>query len=138
MLQSASKESLGSAAQKVLAYVNGKAMEIVLVSIGQGHRLRADAAAAYERLAAAASADSVLLIINSSFRSMEEQQRLYADWLSGKRTAVVARPGYSNHQAGLALDVNGGKAQAWLRANGWRFGFYGTVPSEPWHWEYKT
>lgn len=54
---------------------------------------------------------------------------------------LAARPGYSNHQGGIAVDVGvGGTASAvyrWLAANAGRFGFVRTVKSEPWHWEYR-
>ncbi len=54
----------------------------------------------------------------------------------------VARPGYSMHEKGLAIDfiANGDLIRSqsnpgfvWLSANAARFGFY-NLPSEPWHW----
>ena len=55
----------------------------------------------------------------------------------------TARPGYSYHERGLAIDfmANGrfinsrsSSAFVWLAANAGRFGFY-NLPSEPWHWD---
>ena len=55
----------------------------------------------------------------------------------------TARPGYSYHERGLAIDfmANGrfinsrsNPAFVWLAANAGRFGFY-NLPSEPWHWD---
>jgi len=55
----------------------------------------------------------------------------------------TARPGYSYHERGLAIDfmVNGRFINSrsnpgfiWLAANAGRFGFY-NLPSEPWHWD---
>ncbi len=54
----------------------------------------------------------------------------------------VARPGFSMHEKGLAIDFTAGNdlirtqtspAFQWLAANAARFGFY-NLPSEPWHW----
>ena len=55
----------------------------------------------------------------------------------------TARPGYSYHERGLAIDfmANGRFINSrsnpgfiWLAANAGRFGFY-NLPSEPWHWD---
>ncbi len=55
----------------------------------------------------------------------------------------TARPGYSYHERGLAIDfmANGRFINSrsnpgfiWLAANAARFGFY-NLPSEPWHWD---
>ncbi len=55
----------------------------------------------------------------------------------------TARPGYSYHERGLAIDfmANGrfinsrsNPGFVWLAANAGRFGFY-NLPSEPWHWD---
>jgi hypothetical protein len=54
----------------------------------------------------------------------------------------VARPGFSMHEKGLAIDFTwknvsltnqGNAAFDWLVANASRYGFY-NLPSEPWHW----
>lgn len=52
----------------------------------------------------------------------------------------VAKPGYSKHQNGKAVDFNtrgqGGKQGEWLEKNAKDYGFKRTIPSEPWHYEY--
>jgi hypothetical protein len=57
---------------------------------------------------------------------------------------LTAKPGYSNHQSGIAFDIHYGQTEAergkqyvWLCKNAWRFGFVRTVFSERWHWEYR-
>lgn len=53
---------------------------------------------------------------------------------------VAAYPGCSNHQNGRALDIEAKtrpEVFRWLSINAQRFGFKNTVPSEPWHWEYR-
>lgn len=125
----------------VWGHVAGRAVRLELASIGGGHYLRVDAAAAFNKMAAAAEADGVPLEKNSSFRTFEEQQQLKLEQLDGKRTDPVAEPGYSNHEGGVAVDIStkrGTNAQyVWLRANAHRFGFRQTISSEPWHWEYR-
>jgi D-alanyl-D-alanine carboxypeptidase len=73
--------------------------------------------------------------------------------------ALAARPGYSEHQTGLAADVSASgqgcviqvcfaktKAGKWLAANAWQYGFILRYPDgqtkttgyqfEPWHFRY--
>lgn len=93
----------------------------------------------------------------SGFRSYETQEGLYNRYVAadGKAEADTysARPGHSEHQTGLALDVNSlyesfadtaeGK---WLAANAHRYGFIIRYPAgktdktgyiyEPWHIRY--
>lgn len=96
---------------------------------------------AFVLMAMAAHRAGVMLALNSGWRSFEHQAQLYADFKSGKRTAVAAPPGHSNHQSGIALDIEtgGGRNAAfvWLTAHAHRFGFKRTVQSEPWHWEHR-
>ena len=94
-------------------------------------------AAAWKRMKAAAAANGVHLKLNSGFRTMQEQQTLYQMYLAGTGN-LAAHPGHSNHQNGIALDIDvaGQAAYDWMHAHGPSFGFERTVPSEPWHWEY--
>jgi LAS superfamily LD-carboxypeptidase LdcB len=130
-----------------LAYSAGKPISITLVSIGGGHELRADAAKAFNAMRIAAAADGLFLKVNSSFRRMEEQTTLYAEFTSGQRTDLVAKPGYSNHQSGVAVDIEvqrstSSREYKWLAANARRFGFQNTGANfskpEYWHWEFFT
>lgn len=102
-----------------------------------GVRMTEPTARAWKRMRAAAEADGVHLRLNSGFRTMGEQQSLYSAYQNGTGN-LAAYPGYSNHQNGLALDIDVVRdaAHDWIHANGNRFGFQRTVPSEPWHWEY--
>ena len=46
--------------------------------------------------------------LNNSFRTYEEQERLYQQWFArGKRGNPVAKPGSSRHESGFAMDLNG-------------------------------
>ena len=110
-----------------------------------GHALRADAAAAFDRLNAAAVAErGAPLCVNDSYRSYAEQVSVFA-----RMPRLAAVPGTSRHGFGVALDLGcgverfGSEAYRWMKANGPRFGWVhpawaepnGSLP-EPWHWEY--
>lgn len=71
--------------------------------------LRSDAAAAAGRMFVAAQRDGVSLEILSSYRSYATQVEVYGRYVSEKGVSgadeTSARPGYSEHQTGLAMDV---------------------------------
>ncbi len=55
---------------------------------------------------------------------------------------LAAVPGTSNHQNGIAVDLNTGAKSGspeyeWLVANGWKYGFIRAVKKERWHYEYR-
>lgn len=126
-------------AMRAIGYRNGQAFSVNLVAVGGGFVLAEVAAQAYIRMRAEAARQGVDLILNSAFRSNVEQDKLYALYKNGKGN-LAAPPGYSNHQAGTAVDIesDGGKNATfkWLTANAATFGFKRTVASEPWHWEF--
>lgn len=98
----------------------------------------------YAALVAAAAGDGVLVTLNSGFRSYPEQKYLYDGFvrkLPGFNTA--AKPGYSNHQNGIAFDLSvagadGNPTYEWLKRRAPEFGFVRTVSKEPWHWEFDA
>lgn len=133
--------SAPSGGTHVTGYVNGRPVSLTLSSIGNGKLLRSDAAAAYNRMMAAARAAGVNLSTVSGFRTMEQQRALYQAYLSGHGN-LAARPGYSNHQGGISVDIGGiggygTRAYSWLRNNAGRFGFTNDVRGEPWHWTFR-
>lgn len=99
------------------------------------------AATAYEEMAEACKkATGEKMIAVSGYRSFSKQKRLYSAKLSRVKTnekadEYVARPGASEHQTGMAMDVGqAGKAVVtnafrntevgkWMAANCWRYGF---------------
>jgi peptidoglycan hydrolase-like protein with peptidoglycan-binding domain len=103
-----------------------------------GYNVETKTAAAYERMAEAARRDGVDLRIVSGFRTNQRQTELYDDFLDGVGNPANP-PGYSNHQNGIALDLNTSDpgVYRWLQRNAGRFGFLRTVPREDWHWEYR-
>jgi LAS superfamily LD-carboxypeptidase LdcB len=126
-------------------YVNGRARQIQVTRV-DGKLVEADTARAYLRMKQDAAKAGVHLNIVSGFRTMAEQQRLYDGWVN-RRPGFnpAARPGYSNHQSGVALDLNTqgvnrstgtGKVYNWLAQNAHKYGFK-RIPIEHWHWEYQ-
>ncbi|MCO5326467.1 MAG: transglycosylase SLT domain-containing protein [Solirubrobacterales bacterium] len=101
----------------------------------QGKPMRPDVAAAFDRMAAAAAADGVSLIINSAFRSDAEQQAL---WNQHPDPRWVAPPGTSLHRCGTELDLGSPAAYGWLAANASRFGFTQRYSWEAWHYGFTA
>jgi len=99
----------------------------------QGKPMRPDVAEAFDRMAAAAAADGVALIVSSGYRSDAEQARL---WAANPDSKWVAPPGTSLHRLGTELDLGPASAHGWLAANAERFGFVQRYAWEPWHYEF--
>lgn len=104
--------------------------------------LRADAAKAWRDMVTEAARYGIFLEATYAFRDHKVQKRL-----KKRMPTLAAPPGYSPHEAGLAVDINNctrrvkGKriktdTYRWLRKHGKEFGFYQTIAHEPWHWEY--
>lgn len=122
--------------------------------------LREEAADAFLTMAKAASKEGLKLINTSPFRSYELQTKLYEGYSKrdGKAAAdrYSARPGFSEHQTGLATDIvtptstlntfKDTKEFAWMQENSYKYGFilrYGKDMEyitgynyEPWHYRY--
>ena len=99
-----------------------------------GEGMRPDVAAAYDRMAAAAAAGGVTLIVVSGFRSDAEQAELFAAHPDPK---WVAPPGTSLHRCATELDLGPEPAYGWLAANAGRFGFVQRYSWEAWHFGYS-
>lgn len=129
---------------KATGYINGRAFTIRIVKV-QGYWVEVNTAKAYNRMRKAAAKDGIFLQINSGFRTNERQRELYECWINRVPNCNPANPpGFSNHQSGIALDLNttgptratgSGPVYNWLARNGWRYGFQ-RIPTEHWHWEY--
>jgi hypothetical protein len=116
------------------AYVSGSAKPIKLITVG-GKPTSIAVGHQFLKMQKAADAAGVSLSINSGFRTMAEQQHLYNCYKtkSCNNGNLAAKPGYSNHQGGFALDLT---TSSWLASHAGSFGFVRTVPSEAWHYEY--
>ena len=133
----------------------------------EGYMFDSRAYGAYKDLTAAAWEEGVNVYAISAYRSYERQQTLFKnrvdrcireDGLSQeeaieKAGTIVAVPGTSEHQVGLAIDFNSveqsfesTKAGKWLAENCWDYGFILRYPTdkteltgiiyEPWHFRF--
>lgn len=93
------------------------------ISIGDGRWLNGPAAQALQAAKADAAAHGVDIQINSAGRTFEEQTYLYNHRGSRGISNVVARPGTSNHEDGMAIDVaNWNQAKPFLQKYGFVHG----------------
>ncbi|HEV7399864.1 MAG TPA: transglycosylase SLT domain-containing protein [Solirubrobacterales bacterium] len=99
----------------------------------QGEGMRPDVADAFDRMAVAARAAGLALVVNSGFRSDAEQAALFAAHPDPK---WVAPPGHSLHRCATELDLGPEAAYGWLAANASRFGFIQRYQWESWHFGY--
>lgn len=125
-------------------------------SYGPG-QLTDETFAAFLAMQADALKKGLYLYISSGYRSYSTQRSLYERyaWQDGMALAdrYSARPGYSEHQTGLALDLNtvaesfGNSAEGrWVAKNCYKYGFILRYPKEkeavtgymyePWHLRY--
>jgi len=145
---------------KHYALASDFAPELELLGSGYGKgSLQPEAARQFRAMADAARADGISLRSVSAYRSYSTQRYTYNTYLAQYSQGVVdnfsARPGHSEHQTGLALDINAARtsahfentaAYAWLQENCARFGFILRYPQdkthitgyrfEPWHYRY--
>lgn len=127
---------MGASTKTVSGFVGGVATPIEVSAIGGGLYMRSDAAAAFLRMVNAARLDGVALKPSgprSAFRTTDQQASL-------QDTGFAAPINHSHHQMGTCIDLETAQgtneAYDWLIANAEDFGFRGTVPVEPWHWEF--
>jgi soluble lytic murein transglycosylase-like protein len=97
----------------------------------QGHGMRPDVAAAFDRMSAAAAAAGLALVVNSAFRSDAEQAALFA---AHPDPTWVAPPGHSLHRCATELDLGPESAYGWLAMHAGRFGFVQRYNWEAWHY----
>jgi len=100
-----------------------------------GEGMRPDVAAAFDRMATAASRAGLTLIVNSGFRSDAEQAALFA---AHPDPRWVAPPGHSLHRCATELDLGPESAYGWLAANATRFGFVQRYGWEAWHYGFTA
>lgn len=101
----------------------------------QGKPMRPDVAAAFDRMASAAAADGIAIVVNSAFRSDAEQRVL---WNQHPDPTWVAPPGTSLHRCGTELDLGPPAAYGWLASHATRFGFTQRYSWEAWHYGYTA
>lgn len=125
-----------------------------------GMRLVSSAKDAFETLAKQALKDNKKVIAMSSYRSYQYQVNLYNRYVANEGVNAAdtysARPGYSEHQTGLCVDVYDGvidytnfeksDSYNWMMDNAYKYGFILRYPKgkenitgyqyESWHYRY--
>ena len=122
-----------------------------------GDGLTSETRSSFKKMAAAAKEDGLEIYIVSGFRSYSTQKTLYNNYVKRDGAAAAdtysARAGHSEHQSGLAFDLNSVKNSfantpeaAWLAENCYKYGFILRYPKgksnetgymyEPWHFRY--
>lgn len=115
---------------------------------------------AFEKLATDAKKEGFTIRAISAYRSYQYQEVLYNKYVSQdgvkKADTYSARPGYSEHQTGLVVDVDNGiidfnkfestKEFTWMSENSYKYGFILRYPKdkenitgytyEAWHYRY--
>ena len=124
------------AARNVTGYRGGQKQSIQVTDL-DGKDVEVHTAKAFRVMKKAARKAGVRLAIRSGYRTHAKQARLYADYVH-HRGNLAAKPGFSNHESGRALDlvVSDRDTLRWLRAHADAFGFRATVPGERWHYEF--
>ena len=122
--------------------------------------LRSEAKEAFESLSHDAKDLGYKVIAVSTYRDYDYQNRLYNEYVEEKGIGYAdkcsARPGHSEHQTGLAVDVEGSNNDydefensiefEWMKNNAYKYGFILRYPRgkekitgfkyEPWHYRY--
>ncbi|MEK6829594.1 MAG: M15 family metallopeptidase [Nanoarchaeota archaeon] len=153
----------------------GKIIGQAQMYIFDGYPMTAQVTSAYKAMKDAAQIDGITLKLESGYRdpfkniidnkgkfistaqyelrrqNVKNKSKQNDDnWLrtaaSDQFDPATARPGFSNHNSGIAVDLNCGGAKfnnfnqtiyEWLMLNAYKFGFVRTVTTEEWHWEYR-
>ncbi len=141
------------------------ATSVDLLRLSNGEQVDERIYPALQQMFDEARGDGIDLFVRSGFRPRSAQETLFdqkvQEFLNqgySEEDAVkeasgwVARPGCSEHETGLAVDINANNYHntqetfAWLMANSWRYGFVQRYPTdkaaitgtynEEWHYRY--
>lgn len=125
--------------------------------------LRKEAYEAYKQMADAARSENIYFYISTSYRSYDYQSYFYNRYLDQYKDQTIvdtfsARPGYSDHQTGLVVDIRkhnytfdsmyDSEEINWLLNNSYKYGFILRYPQgketatgyeyEWWHYRYVS
>ena len=136
--------------------------DLVITPGYSGAKLRTEASAKLLEMLASAKNEGFNLTVISAYRSYQDQVNVFNGWVAsaGLKSAesFSARPGFSQHQLGTAVDIGAagnvtlsdsfGKTPegVWLATNSYKFGYALSYPAgkeaitgysyEPWHFRY--
>lgn len=139
---------------------------VELMELSNGQKIDSRIYPALQEMFDAARAEGIYPIVREGYRTAEEQQEILDEKIQiyinqgysqsrAERTAKewVALPGTSEHQLGIAVDINADKSKCsneevytWLAENAYKYGFILRYPMgkqeitgtsyEPWHYRY--
>ena len=139
---------------------------VELMELSNGQKIDSRIYPALQEMFDAARAERIYPIVREGYRTAEEQQEILDEKIQiyinqgysqsrAERTAKewVALPGTSEHQLGIAVDINADKPKCsneevyvWLAENAYKYGFILRYPLgkqeitgtsyEPWHYRY--
>ena len=137
-----------------------------LIELSNGQKVDSRIYPALQEMFDVARAEGIYPIVGEGYRTAEEQQKILDDKIQAyinegysreraEKTAKewVALPGTSEHQLGIAVDINADKSKCgndevytWLAENAYMYGFILRYPMgkqgitgtsyEPWHYRY--
>ena len=143
-----------------------KNYNVELTELSNGEKVDSRIYPHLQRMFDAARAEGVYPIVKEGYRTTEEQQELLDDKIqvymnegySRSRAEKIAKewvavPGTSEHELGVAVDINAVKSKCsnevvytWLAENAYKYGFVLRYPQgkqeitgisyEPWHYRY--
>ena len=144
-------------------YVPEDLVEVNIPTATTNNKMRSDAAKALESMYQDAKKEGLTLVVNSAYRSYEDQQKIYDEYFriydEVTAASLVAVPGTSEHQLGLSVDLTSQSVidgqygvfgstpeYQWVIKNAYKYGFILRYPSdkiditgianEPWHYRY--
>lgn len=139
---------------------------VELTELSNGQKIDSRIYPALQEMFDAARAEGIYPIVSEGYRTAEEQQEILDDKIQAyinegysraraEKSAKewVALPGTSEHQLGIAVDINADKSKCsneevytWLAENAYKYGFILRYPMgkheitgtsyEPWHYRY--
>jgi len=141
------------------SYFPSDLVDINLKYSVSGQKLRHEATNNFEKMCESALNDGIKIYAGSAYRSYDYQKNLYEKYVLSDGINIAdtysARPGYSEHQLGLAVDILNGKwtyineddiEYEWLINNSYKYGFILRYPMdkeiitgyiyETWHFRY--
>lgn len=141
-------------------------INIEIVELSNGERVDKRIYPSLQEMFDDARAEGIYPVVRSGYRTRQEQEDIYYDRFRGyqeegmseeearaETESWVAVPGTSEHELGLAVDINadkvlseGGEVYTWLKDHAHLYGFINRYPlnktqitgiaNEPWHYRY--
>ena len=144
--------------KKCITYIDGYLIVNKTYSLPQnyGKKLNRKLVKAFNKMKKDALKEEINLKILSGFRSFDRKKEIYNNYIKEdpkNADNYSARPGHSEHQSGLAIDINNASdafinsnEANWLDRNVYKYGFILRYPKnksnitgykyEPWHYRY--